>query len=182
MFEVSHLIPIWSVLIFLNLGFLNGELLYLGFLNGELLYLMKFDWIVFRSKFLFFYEFWLYFVYWLVIHWFHLKQWTWLNAKSLGSFDGICISVFLFSLGNWKLISLCLSVSLYWGMWICSNFVSDSCGFNFSLEIFTATSVVCPRADVAYCVQALAKRLGKTRSWMVCLSKYFGLLDDLFFH
>ncbi|XXG58025.1 hypothetical protein AAC387_Pa04g0441 [Persea americana] len=36
-------------------------------------------------------------------------------------------------------------------------------------KIFTATSVVRPRADVAYCVQALAKRLGKTRSWMVAL-------------
>ncbi|RWR91502.1 putative clathrin assembly protein [Cinnamomum micranthum f. kanehirae] len=36
-------------------------------------------------------------------------------------------------------------------------------------KIFTATSVVCPRADVAYCIQALAKRLGKTRSWMVAL-------------
>lgn len=121
---------------------------------------------------------------WLSIGIIWNKQWTWLNAESLGSFefDGICISVLLFSLGNWKLISLCFSVSSYWGMWICSNFVSVSCGFNFSLEIFAATSVVCPRADVAYCVQALAKRLGKTRSWMVCHSKYFGLLDDLFFH
>ena len=34
-------------------------------------------------------------------------------------------------------------------------------------EIFSATSVVRPRADVAYCIHALAKRLSKTRNWIV---------------
>ncbi|XP_038889725.1 putative clathrin assembly protein At5g57200 [Benincasa hispida] len=36
-------------------------------------------------------------------------------------------------------------------------------------KIFTATSVVRPRADVAYCIHALAKRLSKTRNWIVAL-------------
>ncbi|TQE11345.1 hypothetical protein C1H46_003079 [Malus baccata] len=34
-------------------------------------------------------------------------------------------------------------------------------------KIFSATSVTRPRADVAYCIHALAKRLSKTRSWIV---------------
>lgn len=36
-----------------------------------------------------------------------------------------------------------------------------------SAEIFSATSAVRPRADVAYCIHALAKRLSKTRNWIV---------------
>ncbi|KAG0464364.1 hypothetical protein HPP92_020000 [Vanilla planifolia] len=36
-------------------------------------------------------------------------------------------------------------------------------------KIFAATSVVRPRADVAYCIFALAKRLAKTRNWVVAL-------------
>ncbi|XP_022149811.1 putative clathrin assembly protein At5g57200 [Momordica charantia] len=36
-------------------------------------------------------------------------------------------------------------------------------------KIFSATSVVRPRADVAYCIHALAKRLSKTRNWIVAL-------------
>ncbi|XP_023546860.1 putative clathrin assembly protein At5g57200 [Cucurbita pepo subsp. pepo] len=36
-------------------------------------------------------------------------------------------------------------------------------------KIFSATSVMRPRADVAYCIHALAKRLSKTRSWIVAL-------------
>ncbi|XP_022937795.1 putative clathrin assembly protein At5g57200 [Cucurbita moschata] len=36
-------------------------------------------------------------------------------------------------------------------------------------KIFTATSVVRPRADVAYCIHTLAKRLSKTRNWIVAL-------------
>ncbi|XP_042423700.1 putative clathrin assembly protein At5g57200 isoform X1 [Zingiber officinale] len=35
--------------------------------------------------------------------------------------------------------------------------------------IFAATSVVRPRADVAYCIYALGRRLSKTRNWMVAL-------------
>ncbi|KAG8485677.1 hypothetical protein CXB51_019014 [Gossypium anomalum] len=34
-------------------------------------------------------------------------------------------------------------------------------------KIFAATSVARPQTDIAYCVQALAKRLSKTRSWIV---------------
>ncbi|KAK8283451.1 hypothetical protein V6Z11_D08G093000 [Gossypium hirsutum] len=34
-------------------------------------------------------------------------------------------------------------------------------------KIFAATSVSRPQTDIAYCVQALAKRLSKTRSWIV---------------
>ncbi|KAF6155611.1 hypothetical protein GIB67_034706 [Kingdonia uniflora] len=36
-------------------------------------------------------------------------------------------------------------------------------------KIFSATSVVRPRADVAYCIHALSRRLAKTRSWIVAL-------------
>ncbi|CAM8959914.1 unnamed protein product [Rhodiola kirilowii] len=36
-------------------------------------------------------------------------------------------------------------------------------------KIFSATSVVQPRADVAYCIHALARRLSKTRNWVVAL-------------
>ncbi|CAL8989919.1 unnamed protein product [Prunus brigantina] len=36
-------------------------------------------------------------------------------------------------------------------------------------HIFSATSVTGPRADVAYCIHALAKRLSKTRSWIVAI-------------
>lgn len=40
-------------------------------------------------------------------------------------------------------------------------------GFMFS-AILAAVSASRPRADVAYCIQGLAKRLAKTRSWTVC--------------
>ncbi|XP_026458120.1 putative clathrin assembly protein At5g57200 isoform X1 [Papaver somniferum] len=36
-------------------------------------------------------------------------------------------------------------------------------------KIFSATSVVRPRADVAYCIHALSRRLNKTRNWIVAL-------------
>ncbi|CAI9766411.1 unnamed protein product [Fraxinus pennsylvanica] len=36
-------------------------------------------------------------------------------------------------------------------------------------KIFAVTSVSCPRADVAYCIHALSRRLAKTRSWIVAL-------------
>ncbi|XP_065850351.1 putative clathrin assembly protein At5g57200 [Euphorbia lathyris] len=36
-------------------------------------------------------------------------------------------------------------------------------------KIFSATSVIRPRADVAYCIHALSKRLSKTRNWIVAI-------------
>ncbi|XP_010451872.1 PREDICTED: putative clathrin assembly protein At5g57200 [Camelina sativa] len=36
-------------------------------------------------------------------------------------------------------------------------------------KIFSATSVIQPRADVAYCIHALSKRLSKTRNWVVAM-------------
>ncbi|KAK8665051.1 hypothetical protein V6N13_005227 [Hibiscus sabdariffa] len=36
-------------------------------------------------------------------------------------------------------------------------------------KIFVATSAVRPRADVAYCIHALSRRLAKTRNWTVAL-------------
>ncbi|KAF9613327.1 hypothetical protein IFM89_006837 [Coptis chinensis] len=36
-------------------------------------------------------------------------------------------------------------------------------------KIFAATSAMRPRADVAYCIHALARRLTKTRNWIVAL-------------
>ncbi|KAL2925612.1 hypothetical protein RDABS01_019377 [Bienertia sinuspersici] len=36
-------------------------------------------------------------------------------------------------------------------------------------KVFAATSVVRPRADVAYCIHALARRLAKTKNWIVAI-------------
>ncbi|KAJ6381205.1 hypothetical protein OIU77_029983 [Salix suchowensis] len=36
-------------------------------------------------------------------------------------------------------------------------------------KIFSATSVIRPRADVAYCIHALSKRLAKTQDWIVAI-------------
>lgn len=38
--------------------------------------------------------------------------------------------------------------------------------------IFAAVSATRPRADVAYCIHALARRLSKTHNWAVCPSRY----------
>lgn len=40
--------------------------------------------------------------------------------------------------------------------------------FSFLSAILDAVSASRPRADVAYCIQGLSKRLTKTHSWMVC--------------
>uniref|UniRef100_A0A0D3ALJ1 ENTH domain-containing protein n=1 Tax=Brassica oleracea var. oleracea TaxID=109376 RepID=A0A0D3ALJ1_BRAOL len=40
-------------------------------------------------------------------------------------------------------------------------------------KIFSATSVIQPRADIAYCIHALSKRLSKTRTWV----KWLGAWD-----
>ncbi|CAK7345738.1 unnamed protein product [Dovyalis caffra] len=36
-------------------------------------------------------------------------------------------------------------------------------------KIFSATSVIRPRADVAYCIHAISRRLAKTRNWIVAI-------------
>ncbi|EPS73460.1 hypothetical protein M569_01297, partial [Genlisea aurea] len=36
-------------------------------------------------------------------------------------------------------------------------------------RIFAAVSISRPRADVAYCIRALSRRLAKTRSWIVAI-------------
>ncbi|KAJ8568394.1 hypothetical protein K7X08_027927 [Anisodus acutangulus] len=36
-------------------------------------------------------------------------------------------------------------------------------------RIVVATSITCPRADVAYCIHALSRRLSKTRNWIVVI-------------
>ncbi|XP_047320671.1 putative clathrin assembly protein At5g57200 [Impatiens glandulifera] len=36
-------------------------------------------------------------------------------------------------------------------------------------KIFSATSIVRPRADVAYCIHALSRRLARTRNWIVAI-------------
>ncbi|KAK9042907.1 hypothetical protein V6N11_071260 [Hibiscus sabdariffa] len=43
-------------------------------------------------------------------------------------------------------------------------------------KIFAATSVSGPHADIAYCIQALAKRLSKTGSWIVTHSSLISSL------
>ena len=45
----------------------------------------------------------------------------------------------------------------------------------FVVEIFLATSTIRPRADVAYCIHALARRLAKTHNWTVLFT---GFYDD----
>lgn len=40
----------------------------------------------------------------------------------------------------------------------------------FIVEVLAATSAIRPRADVQYCLHALARRLAKTRNWTVLLS------------
>ncbi|GMQ07209.1 hypothetical protein CsSME_00051498 [Camellia sinensis var. sinensis] len=37
--------------------------------------------------------------------------------------------------------------------------------------IFAAISATRPRADVAYCIHALARRLSKTHNWAVCVQE-----------
>lgn len=41
------------------------------------------------------------------------------------------------------------------------------------LEILAAASAIRPRADVQYCIHALARRLAKTRNWTVLLIYIF---------
>lgn len=40
---------------------------------------------------------------------------------------------------------------------------------DFFAAIFAAISATRPRADVAYCIHALARRLSKTHNWAVSL-------------
>lgn len=48
-------------------------------------------------------------------------------------------------------------------------------------EIVAATSIARPRADVAYCIHALSRRLAKTRNWIVSatLSSMFIISFDV---
>lgn len=60
------------------------------------------------------------------------------------------------------------------------------CSYGFSdwmlfAEILVATSAIRPRADVAYCIHTLARRLAKTHNWTVWIltvvsSNGFGFL------
>lgn len=45
--------------------------------------------------------------------------------------------------------------------------------FYFILEIFIATSAIRPRADVAYCIHALSRRLAKTHNWTVLFADFY---------
>ncbi|TXG57164.1 hypothetical protein EZV62_018477 [Acer yangbiense] len=56
-------------------------------------------------------------------------------------------------------------------------------------KILVATSAIRPRADVAYCIHALARRLAKTHNWTVCYNIYHLMIfcscssdDDFLFH
>jgi len=44
--------------------------------------------------------------------------------------------------------------------------------------IFAAVSATRPRADVAYCIHALARRLSRTHNWAVCASASLEILCD----
>ncbi|OEL38182.1 putative clathrin assembly protein [Dichanthelium oligosanthes] len=45
-------------------------------------------------------------------------------------------------------------------------------GLFLDLKVVAATSIARPRADVAYCIHALARRLAKTRNWIVLFLVY----------
>jgi hypothetical protein len=66
--------------------------------------------------------------------------------------------------------SCMLSANLFrnFPYWICSNVVLE---YTFSCmlsAIFTALSASSPRADVAYRIHGLTKRLAKTHNWTAC--------------
>lgn len=77
---------------------------------------------------------------------------------------------------------------------ISSNLVKNECpcSYGFSdwmlfAEILVATSAIRPRADVAYCIHALARRLAKTHNWTVWIltvasSTGFGFLCLILSH
>ena len=67
---------------------------------------------------------------------------------------------FIVSSGFWILFN-CFFFFFKW--WNCVRCV----------EILFATSVVRPRADVAYCIHAIARRLAKTRNWTVLVIVFF---------
>lgn len=46
--------------------------------------------------------------------------------------------------------------------------------------IFSAISATRPRADVAYCIHALARRLSKTHNWAVCVLCITSLLNMVY--
>ena len=48
--------------------------------------------------------------------------------------------------------------------------------------IFAAISATRPRADVAYCIHALARRLSKTHNWAVCAPVLDLVLNMTFFY
>lgn len=50
----------------------------------------------------------------------------------------------------------------------------------FFSEILVATSTIRPRADVAYCLHALARRLAKTHNWTVLILLIFGFFIYIF--
>ena len=51
--------------------------------------------------------------------------------------------------------------------------------FIFVSEILIATSAIRPRVDVVYCLNALARRLAKTRNWTVLILLFYKIM--LFF-
>lgn len=45
--------------------------------------------------------------------------------------------------------------------------------------IFAYISASRPRADVAYCIHALARRLSRTRNWAVCIFTLIIIMREL---
>jgi len=57
---------------------------------------------------------------------------------------------------------------LFCYLWLWILFVySKMMKLHFAVEILLATSAARPRADVAFCIHALSRRLAKTRNWTV---------------
>jgi hypothetical protein len=68
---------------------------------------------------------------------------------------------------------MCVVSSCSWTPWCCGSIIvrgwarADMCGCVWRAVIFLATSASRPRADVAYCIHALARRIAKTHNWTV---------------
>jgi hypothetical protein len=74
----------------------------------------------------------------------------------------LCVIYFMFILCVAYFVDFRREIVGWVGVLIPSIFVL------FFAAIFSAISATRPRADVAYCIHALARRLSKTHNWAVC--------------
>lgn len=92
-------------------------------------------------------------------------------GSEYSSSDQIDIRVFLLLL----LLPLLFLMRLWRGWDVKWSWIGGSC---LIAEIAFATSAVRPRADVAYCIQALSRRLTKTHNWTVRIGSLICICSD----